>query len=203
MSKLYFEYSPMNSGKTATLLMKAYSFDKNGLAVMCMKPEIDTRDGYGVIKSRIGLERKCYVIGKEINDLYPLVQQYAADNNNQLPSWILIDEAQFLTEKQVDWFAWYVDNMDVNVICYGLRTDFQGKLFEGSKRLFEMADSINELKLTCSCGRKAIINARVDEMGCVVTEGEQVEIGGNERYVSMCRKCYNKYKKDNCNVRER
>lgn len=194
-NKLRFVYSPMNAGKTATLLMRCYSLEKNGIPVMCMKPEIDTRDGYGVIKSRIGIERKCYVIGKGMEDLYPIIQEYAKENDNQMPSWILVDEAQFLTEKQVDWLAWYVDNMKVDVICYGLRTDFQGKLFEGSKRLFEMADSIDEMKITCSCGRKAIINARVDEYGRVITEGEQVEIGGNERYMTMCRKCYNEKKK--------
>lgn len=176
--------------------MRCYSLEKNGIPVMCMKPEIDTRDGYGVIKSRIGIERKCYVIERGIEDLYPIIQEYAKENDNQMPAWILVDEAQFLTEKQVDWLAWYVDNMKVDVICYGLRTDFQGKLFEGSKRLFEMADSIDEMKITCSCGRKAIINARVDEYGCVMTEGEQVEIGGNERYVTMCRKCYNEKKKE-------
>jgi thymidine kinase len=191
MSKLYFIYSPMSSGKTATLLMKAYAFEKNGIPVMCMKPEVDTRDGYGVIKSRVGLERKCYVINKDMEDITILVNEYMADTK-ETPSWILVDEAQFLTEKQVDWLAWYVDNFNVNVICYGLRTDFQGKLFEGSRRLFEMADSVDELKSTCKCGRKAIINARIDENGRIVTNGEQVEVGGNDRYVTLCRKCYNK-----------
>ena len=181
----------MSSGKTATLLMKAYSFEKNGIPVMCMKPEIDTRDGYGVIKSRVGLERKCYVIGKGMEDITVLVNEYMADTK-ETPSWILVDEAQFLTEKQVGWLAWYVDNFNVNVICYGLRTDFQGKLFDGSRRLFEMADSVDELKSTCKCGRKAIINARIDENGRIVTNGEQVEVGGNDRYVTLCRKCYNK-----------
>ena len=172
--------------------MKAYAFEKNGIPVILMKPATDTRDGWGVIKSRIGLEHECYMIegpSYNIHDKYML--DYWLKHDHTWPKWILVDEAQFLDPIYVEALSQIVDDCNVNVICYGLRTDFQGKLFPGSKRLFELADSIDELKLTCKCGRKAIINARVDLNGEVIPIGPQVSLGGDDKYVSMCRKCYN------------
>ena len=184
-------FAPMNSGKTAMLLMKAFSFEKNNIPVVLMKPATDTRDGWGVIKSRVGLEHECYMIeGPTYNIWQKYIVDYWGKHNHTWPKWILVDEAQFLDPIYVDTLAQIVDDHGINVICYGLRTDFQGNLFPGSKRLFEMADSIEEIKLTCKCGRKAIINARVDGNGEVIPEGPQVEIEGKSKYVSMCRKCY-------------
>lgn len=192
MTKLWFIHAPMGSAKSANLLMKAYAFEKNGIPVILMKPATDTRDGWGVIKSRIGLEHECYMIegpSYNIHDKYML--DYWLKHDHTWPKWILVDEAQFLDPIYVEALSQIVDDCNVNVICYGLRTDFQGKLFPGSKRLFELADSIDELKLTCKCGRKAIINARVDLNGEVIPIGPQVSLGGDDKYVSMCRKCYN------------
>ncbi len=192
MSKLYFIHSTMNTGKSALLLMKAHSFLENGIEILCIKPSVDTRDGDNVIKSRIGIEMACLTIGQEDN-IYDIITNYCLrleGTCTPLPQWILCDESQFFTAEHVDQLARIVDCMNIDVICYGLRTDFTGHLFEGSKRLFELADNIEEVKLSCSCGRKAIINARVDSFGNVLTEGEQVQIGGNEMYKPMCRKCY-------------
>ena len=192
MTKLWFIHAPMGSAKSANLLMKAYAFEKNGIPVILMKPATDTRDGWGIIKSRIGLEHECYMIegpSYNIHDKYML--DYWLKHDHTWPKWILVDEAQFLDPIYVEALSQIVDDCNVNVICYGLRTDFQGKLFPGSKRLFELADSIDELKLTCKCGRKAIINARVDLNGEVIPIGPQVSLGGDDKYVSMCRKCYN------------
>ena len=171
--------------------MKAYAFEKNNIPVVLMKPAKDTRDGWGVIKSRIGLEHECYMIeGPTYNIWHEYITDYWKKHDHTWPKWILVDEAQFLDPIYVDTLAQIVDDFDINVMCYGFRTDFQGNLFPGSKRLFEMADSIEELKLTCKCGRKAIINARVDGNGEVIPEGPQVEIEGKSKYVSMCRKCF-------------
>ncbi len=192
MSKLYYIFSTMNAGKSAQLLMKAHSFLENNIPILCIKPSIDDRDGEGVIKSRIGLEMECLTIDSE-DDIYKIIEQYCVNMNAvgmPFPKWILCDESQFLTSKQVDQLAAIVDNQDINVMCYGLRNDFTGHLFPGSKRLFELADNIEEMKLSCACGRKAIINARFDEDGEIITNGEQIQIGGNDMYKPMCRKCY-------------
>lgn len=191
MGKLHFIYSPMNAGKTATLLMKAYAFESNNIPVVLMKPATDTRDGWGIIHSRVGLEHQCYMIeGATYNIWEKCITDYWSKHNHTWPKWILVDEAQFLDPHYIDTLADITDTYNINIICYGLRTDFQGNLFPGSKRLFEMADSIEEIKLTCKCGRKAIINARVDDNGEVIPEGPQVEIEGKSKYISMCRKCY-------------
>ena len=184
----------MSSSKSALLLMKAYSFDERGVPFLCLKPSIDDRDGEDIIKSRIGISRECISVDAT-HDLYRFIESYVVNVQMQgydKPKWILVDECQFLTREQVDQLADVVDKMDINVMCYGLRTDFMTDLFEGSKRLMEIADDIEEIKASCACGRKAIVNARIDVNGNVVFEGEQIEIGGNERYVSLCRKCYNK-----------
>lgn len=192
-SKLYFIQSPMNASKTTMLLTKAHSFEERHIPFLCLKSTIDDRDGQDIIKSRIGISRECISINTE-DDIFDLINNYNVNASLQLmetPKWILVDECQFLTSKQVDELAKVVDKFEINVICYGLRTDFTTHLFEGSKRLMEIADNIEEIKLSCHCGRKAIINARIDKEGKLIHEGEQILIGGEELYLPLCRKCYN------------
>lgn len=186
--KLYFRYGTMGSAKTAMLLTTAYNFEERGLAYLCYKPVIDTRESKSVIRSRIGIERECRWIYGD-TDLYEDVSRIFAEDG-AVTNWILVDEAQFLTERQVDQLAQLVDRYGCNVLCYGLRTDFRSHLFEGSRRLFEIADTIDEVKSTCTCGRKTIVNARIDSRGDIITEGAQVEIGGNDRYIAVCRNCW-------------
>ena len=178
----------MGSAKTALLLTTAYNFEERGLNYLCMKPIIDTREGESVIRSRIGIERRCEWIYPE-TDIYRKVKGMLRETERFI-EWFLIDEAQFLSSAQIDQLSRIVDDFGSNVICYGLRTDFQSNLFEGSRRLFEIADTIDEIKSTCHCGRKTIINARIDHDGNFVSEGAQVEIGGDDRYVAVCRKCW-------------
>lgn len=187
MAKLYYVYGPMNVSKSASLLMKAHSFESNGIPFICIKSSIDDRDGATTIKSRVGIERECLSINAT-DDIYRIFKVY--NDPNKPLKWILVDESQFLTTEQVDQLAKIVDTLDINVMCYGLRTDFKAHLFDGSKRLFELADNIEEMKVSCRCGRKAIINARIDDNGKIVKDGEQIMTGGNERYVTMCRKCF-------------
>lgn len=187
--KLYFRYGTMGSAKTAMLLTTAYNLEERGIAHLCYKPVTDTREMKSVIRSRIGIERDCKWIYSDSN-LYDEISNMH-EVGATLPDWILVDEAQFLSQEQVDQLARVVDDFGCNVACYGLRTDFRTNLFEGSRRLFEIADSIEEVKSTCSCGRKTIVNARIDGGGNIITEGEQVEIGGNDRYTAVCRKCWN------------
>lgn len=186
--KLYFRYGTMGSAKTALLLTTAYNFEERKLHYLCMKPAIDTREGDSVIRSRIGIERKCEWIYPETN-LYEFAKHYF-HKINDVADWFLVDEAQFLTANQVDQLSMIVDDFGCNVVCYGLRTDFKTNLFEGSKRLFEIADTIDEIKSTCTCGHKTIVNARIDANGDIITEGQQVEIGGDEQYIAVCRKCW-------------
>ena len=178
----------MGSAKTAMLLTTAYNFEERGMSYLCFKPVVDTRDERNLIRSRIGIERECGWIYHD-TDMFELVKD-KFERTLDLPEWILIDEAQFLTADQVDQLSRVVDDYGVNVVCYGLRTDFRTNLFEGSRRLFEIADTIDEIKSTCSCGRKTIVNARIDSHGNIITEGQQVEIGGNERYMAVCRVCW-------------
>ena len=186
--KLYFRYGTMGSAKTALLLTTAYNFEERHMDYVCMKPVIDTREQSNVIRSRIGIERECQWIYPNTN-LYHFVRDlYKKDG--RLVDWFLIDEAQFLTAAQVDQLSRVVDDFGSNVICYGLRTDFRTNLFEGSRRLFEIADTIDEIKSTCNCGHKTIVNARFDSNGDFVEDGAQVEIGGNDRYTAVCRKCW-------------
>jgi len=186
--KLYFRYGTMGSAKTALLLTQAYNFEERGMEYLCMKPIIDDREKDNVIRSRIGIERKCSWIYPD-TDLYLYLKEMF-ERTLVVKQWILIDEAQFLSEQQVDQLSRVVDDYGVNVTCYGLRTDFQSHLFEGSRRLMELADNIDEIKSTCSCGRKTIINARIDRDGNVVTDGAQVEIGGDDKYIALCRNCW-------------
>ena len=192
MAKFKFVWGPMSGGKTLKLLSTAYNLEENGVQIMVLKPSLDTRDGEGVIKTRAGLERKCIMIDKDVN-LYKAIKAYKNVLASQFEElkWVLIDESQFLTEEQVDQLSDVVDFLDINVMCFGLRTDFQSHLFQGSKRLFELADDLEEIKSSCTCGdRKASINARFDENGEIITEGGQVEIGGNDKYKAICRRCW-------------
>lgn len=196
MAKLRFYHGTMASAKSLRLLTTAYNFEEKGLSFMVLKPSCDTRDGEDVIASRIGLKRECISVNKDVN-LFKAVEEY----NNILKAnldkleWILVDESQFLSAEQVEQLAEIVDEMDVEIMCFGLRTDFQSHLFEGSKRLMELADEIEEIKSRCSCGRKTSINARFDNNGEIVFQGEQIVIGGNDRYRPLCRKCWMQLKK--------
>ena len=186
--KLYFRYGTMGSAKTAMLLTTAYNFEERKMRYLCMKPAIDTREGESVIRSRIGIARRRQWISPE-TDLYAFAKSYFKEIG-EVVDWFLVDEAQFLSARQIDQLSMIVDDFGSNVICYGLRTDFKTHLFEGSKRLFEIADTIDEIKTTCTCGHKTIVNARIDANGDIITEGEQVEIGGDDRYIAVCRKCW-------------
>lgn len=188
MSKLYFYYGTMNCGKSMLLLAKAYNFQERSIPILLLKSRVDTRDGKDVIHSRSLGDKECIGFNKEEN-VFNIIENIVK-NADKKYQWILVDEAQFLTENQVDELSDVVDKLDINVICYGLRTDFRTKLFPGSKRLFEVADTIEELKSTCSCGNKTIYNARIDGDGNLVTKGKQVEVGGEDKYISICRKCY-------------
>ena len=182
----------MNSAKSMLLLTTAHNLEENGLEIMVLKPSADTRDGVGIIRSRVGIERKCINVDEDVN-IYKAIKEYRNFLASQFIElkWVLVDECQFLTEQQIDQLSDVVDFLDINVICYGLRTDFQSKLFPASKRLFELADDLEEIKSTCACGdRKTSINARFDSDGNIVTEGSQVVIGGNDMYKPMCRRCW-------------
>ena len=201
---LRFYFGSMASAKSLRLLTTAYNFEEKGVQIMVLKPALDTRDGEGIIRSRAGLERKCIMVDKDVN-LYKAIKAYKNVLASQLETlkWVIIDECQFLTEEQVDQLSDAVDFLDVNVMCFGLRTDFQSHLFPGSKRLFELADDIEEIKSTCECGeRKTSINARFDENGEIIIEGSQVEIGGNDKYRAICRKCWKDKVRDKINKKE-
>ena len=184
MAKLYFKFGAMGSSKTAQALITKFNYEERDMKVLLLKPAVDTRDGDTVVRSRIGLEQGAIAVDEE-EDLYKLYLEKYADRNV-----IIVDECQFLTPKQVDELADIVMQKDVPVLCFGLATDFTTHLFPGSKRLFEIAESISEIKSVCTCGAKATVNARLDENGKIVTEGSQVLLGGNDRYVAMCRKCW-------------
>lgn len=190
--KLIFRYGCMNSGKSLQLLATAHNFQEHGIQFIIFKSAIDTRDGNNVIHSRAMEDRECVSI-EPGDDIYKIISDYIDRElilGRKSLDWILVDECQFLTSEQVDQLAAIADNFGINVICYGLRTDFQTKMFPGSKRLFEICDKIEEIKSSCDCGSKTIFNARINEHGEIVTDGEQVEVGGDDRYVAMCRRCY-------------
>ena len=183
MAKLYFKYGAMGSSKTANALITKFNYEERGMKVWLIKPSIDDRDGASVVKSRIGLSAQAEIITPNV-DLY---QEYQKHTDCDV---IIADECQFLKSAQIDGLRKIVDELDVPVLCYGLRTDFLTHLFEGSHRLFEVADSITEIKTICSCGKKALVNARIDGEGKIVTEGGQILIGGNDSYVAMCHSCW-------------
>ena len=190
--KLLFKYGTMNSGKSLHLLATAHNFDEHSIPFLIFKSSIDNRDGSNIIHSRALGDRTCVTI--DVNDnLYRIVTNYFDSlyyTGYEYPKWILVDEAQFLTGKQVEELSAIADNFGLNIICYGLRTDFKTNLFEGSKRLFELADSFEEIKTSCSCNHKTIVNARMNKNKEIITDGEQIDVGGNEKYISVCRKCY-------------
>ena len=184
MAKLYFKYGAMGSSKTAQALITKYNYEENDLNVWLIKPGADLRDGEGVLKSRIGLEAKVQMIPAEV-DVYEIF----ARNQAETCDVIIVDECQFMTMEQIDQLRAIVNDYNVPVMCFGLRTDFQTKLFPGSMRLMEVADTIQEIKTICDCGAKATVNARISD-GYIVTEGDQVFLGGNDAYIAMCHKCY-------------
>lgn len=185
MAKLYFKYGAMGSSKSAQALITQFNYEELGMTVWLIKPSVDDRDGADIIKSRIGLMRHAQVITPEQD----VVKEYEAAGNFDV---IIADEAQFMTPEQIDQLRWIVDNKNVPVLCFGLRTDFLTHFFPGARRLMELADSITEIKTVCECGRKATVNARIDGSGRVITEGSQILIGGNDSYVAMCHKCWKK-----------
>lgn len=184
MAKLYFYYSAMNAGKSTVLLQSSHNYHERGMKTLLLTPVIDQRAGVGIIASRIGLEKDANPFSNDDNLFSITCQAHEAS----ALACVLIDEAQFLTEKQVRELSRVADEIGIPVLCYGLRTDFQGNLFPGSAALLGWADNLIELKTICHCGRKATMNLRTDENGNPIKEGEQVEIGGNERYIAMCRK---------------
>lgn len=185
MAKLHFYYSAMNAGKSTTLLQSSYNYNERGMDTLLYVPAIDDRYGIGKITTRIGLQSEALIIDKNF-DLFASVKNQVAENTNI--RCVLIDEAQFLTKQQVNQLASICDVLNIPVLAYGIRTDFRAEPFEGSLYLLAWADSLIELKTICFCGKKATMNLRIDENGDAVVEGAQVEIGGNERYIAMCRK---------------
>ena len=184
MAKLYFSYSTMNAGKSTVLLQASHNYGERGMKTMLFTAELDNRSKVGNISSRIGLSEKASTFNND-NNLFSSVEERLSTDKI---SCVFVDEAQFLTEKQVWELSDVVEILNIPVMCFGLRTDFQGKLFEGSSSLLAIADELKEIKTICHCGKKANMVVRVDSNGKVLKEGAQIEIGGNEKYISLCRK---------------
>ncbi len=185
MAKLYFKYGAMGSSKTAQALITKYNYEENDLRVWLIKPSADTRDGADILRSRIGLEAKVEVIQPQGD----ILERFRTSKQGQCDV-IIVDECQFLSPEQVDQLRAIVDDFGIPVICFGLRTDFRIRLFPGSRRLMELADAIQEVKTICDCGAKATVNARIDSQGYIVTQGAQIQLGGNDSYIAMCHRCY-------------
>ena len=179
----------MGSSKSAQALITQFNYEELGMSVWLIKPSTDTRDGAEIIRSRIGLERRAQIMTPEQN----IVEEYKKAGRHDV---IISDEAQFFTPKQIDELREIVDFENIPVLCFGLRTDFLTHFFPGSLRLMELADSITEIKTVCACGHKATVNARIDANGRVITEGEQVFLGGNDSYIAMCHRCWKKKIRD-------
>lgn len=188
MAKLYFKFGAMGCSKTAQALITKFNYEERGMKVLLLKPAVDNRDGESVTRSRIGLSANALAVS-QTEDLYALYKKNYSSCNV-----IIVDECQFLTPEQVDELGQVVIDFDIPVLCFGLATDFTTHMFPGSKRLFEIAESISEIKSVCKCGAKATVNARMDDHGNIVFKGEQVCLGGNDRYIAMCRKCWLKKK---------
>ena len=184
MAKLYFKYGAMGSSKTAQALITKYNYEENDMKVWLLKPSADTRDGVATLRSRIGLEAEVEIATPDAN----IYDRYVAEHMGKCDA-VIVDECQFLTPAQIDQLRQIVDDYNVPVMCFGLRTDFQTHLFPGSHRLMELADAIEEIKTMCDCGAKATVNARIND-GYIVTEGAQVVLGGNDCYIAMCHRCY-------------
>ena len=185
MAKLYFKYGAMGSSKTAQALITKYNYEENDMSVWLIKPSADIRDGAGILRSRIGLQANVEIMTPE-TDVYKL---FSVTRKGKCDV-VIVDECQFMTPAQIQQLRAIVDDYNVPVICFGLRTDFQTKLFPGSMRLMELADKIQEIKTICDCGAKATVNARIDGNGHIVTQGAQVVLGGNDSYIAMCHRCY-------------
>ena len=185
MAKLYFKYGAMGSSKTAQALITKYNYEENDMSVWLIKPSADVRDGVNILRSRIGLYAEVDIMTPDM-DIYETYRSRGGKCDT-----VIADEAQFLTPEQIDQLRQIVDDFNVPVMCFGLRTDFQTKLFPGSRRLMEIADTIQEIKTICDCAAKATVNARISD-GYVVTEGAQVMLGGNDAYIAMCHRCYKK-----------
>ena len=185
MAKLYFKYGAMGSSKTAQALITKYNYEENGLQVWLIKPSADTRDGEKILRSRIGLEARVETVTPEQD----VLEMFRVNRLGRCDV-IIVDECQFLTSAQIDQLREIVNEYDIPAMCFGLRTDFQTRLFPGSMRLMEVADTIQEIKTICDCGNKATVNARIDGQGHIVTEGAQVVLGGNDSYIAMCHRCY-------------
>ena len=185
MAKLYFKYGAMGSSKTAQALITKYNYEENDMSVWLIKPSADIRDGAGILRSRIGLQANCEIMTPD-TDVYKL---FTLTRKNKCDV-VIVDECQFMTPQQIQQLRAIVDDYNVPVICFGLRTDFQTRLFPGSMRLMELADKIQEIKTICDCGSKATVNARIDGNGHIITEGAQVVLGGNDSYIAMCHRCY-------------
>ena len=183
MAKLYFKYGAMGSSKSAQALTTKFNYEEKGMTVWLIKPGTDTRDGADIIRSRIGLEQRAQIISPDES----ITEAYHNAGNYDV---IIADEAQFITPSQIEELRTLVDEEDLPVLCFGLRTDFQTHFFPGAKRLMELADSITEIKTICECGSKATVNARFDDSGRIITEGDQVVLGGNDRYTAMCHRCW-------------
>ena len=196
MAKLYFKYGAMGSSKTAQALITKYNYEENDLKVWLLKPSADARDGVQILRSRIGLEAAADIISPEVN----IFRRFETEKLGKIDVSI-VDECQFFTERQIDELREIVDAYNLPVMCFGLRTDFQTRLFPGSRRLMEVADSILEIKTICDCGAKATVNARIDGKGHIVTEGAQVFLGGNDSYIAMCHKCYTRGIRENRVIR--
>ena len=190
MAKLYFKFGAMGCSKTAQALITKFNYEERGMKVLLVKPSTDNRDGAATVRSRIGLQAEAIAVPED-QDIYALYKDENSDCNV-----IIVDECQFLHPDQVDQLSRVVMDFDVPVLCFGLSTDFLTHLFPGSRRLFEIADSIQEIKSVCKCGDKATVNARLDDDGNVVFSGDQLCLGGNERYVAMCKKCWLKARRD-------
>ena len=183
MAKLYFKYGAMGSSKSAQALITQFNYEELGMKVWLIKPSIDDRDGKNIIRSRIGLQREAQVITPEED----ILETFRTIPDVDV---IIADEAQFFTPAQIDQLRTIVDDEDLPVLCFGLRTDFLTHFFPGAQRLMELADSLTEIKTVCACGRKATVNARIGADGKIVTEGGQILLGGNDSYVAMCHKCW-------------
>ena len=183
MAKLYFKYGSMGSSKTAQARITKYNYEENGMRVWLDKPAADNRDGEVVLRSRVGLEAVAEVVPPEA-DICELFRQ------RERTDVIIVDECQFMTAAQIDQLRDFVATANIPVLCFGLRTDFQTRLFPGSLRLMEVADTIQEIKTICDCGAKATVNARIDADGHIITHGAQVVLGGNDSYIAMCHKCW-------------
>ena len=184
MAKLYFKYGAMGSSKTAQALITKYNYEENDMKVWLLKPSADTRDGANILRSRVGLQAEVEIATPAV-DIYERFREGFAGSCDA----VIVDECQFLTMEQIDQLRAIVDDFNVPVMCFGLRTDFRTHLFPGSHRLMELADAIEEIKTMCDCGSKATVNARIND-GYIVTEGAQVVLGGNDCYIAMCHRCY-------------